>query len=287
MNRVDPTSPLGHKIRPRHHDRLAIVYVRQSTPQQVVSNRESADLQYQLRQRAVTYGWADDRVLVIDDDQGISGSSVENRPGFQRLLAEVSLGHTGIVFGREMSRLARSCKDWHQLLEICGVFQVLLADADGIYDPADFNDRLLLGLKGTMSEAELHILRARLHQGKLNKARRGELFTCVPIGYIRPPGGGIALDPDEQVRSVVSLVFTKYAEFGSLRKTHAYFVANDIQLGSRVYKGPGKGRLVWERPRRSTLYEILLHSFVSHRLSVYVDAALGDDDEPADDAAAD
>jgi DNA invertase Pin-like site-specific DNA recombinase len=261
MNGVDPTSPFGHKIRPRHRDRLAVVYIRQSTPQQVASNRESADLQYQLRQRAVTLGWADDRVLVIDDDQGISGTSVENRPGFQRLLAEVSLGHVGVVFGREMSRLARSCADWHRLLELCALFQVLLADADGVYDPADFNDRLLLGLKGTMSEAELHILRARLHQGKLNKARRGELFTCVPVGYVRVPEGGIALDPDEQVRSVVSLVFAKFAELGSLTKTHAYFVANNIQIGMRVYKGPGKGRLVWQRPRRSSLYEMLHHPF--------------------------
>lgn len=261
MNHADTNSPSGHKIRPRHRDRLAVVYVRQSTPQQVASNRESADLQYQLRRRAVAIGWADDRVLVIDDDQGISGSSVENRPGFLRLLAEVSLGHVGIVFGREMSRLARSCKDWHQLLDLCGVFQVLLADADGIYDPGDFNDRLLLGLKGTMSEAELHILRARLHQGKLNKAKRGELFTCVPVGYVRTAEGGIALDPDEQVRSVVSLVFAKYAELGSLTKVHAYFVANDIQFGLRAYKGPGKGRLVWQRPRRSTLYEMLRHPF--------------------------
>lgn len=261
MNRVDPASPFGHKIRPRHRDRLAVVYIRQSTPQQVASNRESADLQYQLRQRAVTLGWADDRVLVIDDDQGISGTSVENRPGFQRLLAEVSLGHVGVVFGREMNRLARSCADWHRLLELCALFQVLLADADGVYDPADFNDRLLLGLKGTMSEAELHILRARLHQGKLNKARRGELFTCVPVGYVRVPDGGITQDPDEQVRSVVALVFTKFAELGSLTKTHAYLVANNIQFGLRVYKGPGKGRLVWQRPRRSSLYEMLHYPF--------------------------
>lgn len=261
MNRVDPTSPFGHKIRPRQRDRLAVVYIRQSSPHQVACNRESADLQYQLRQRAVTLGWADERVLVIDDDQGISGTSVENRPGFQRLLAEVSLGHVGIVFGREMSRLARSCKDWHQLLELCALFQVLLADADGVYDPADFNDRLLLGLKGTMSEAELHILRARLHQGKLNKARRGELFTCVPIGYVRSPDGGIALDPDEQVRSVVALVFAKYAELGSLTQTHRYLLTNNIQLGLRVYKGPGKGQLVWQRPRRSALYGMLRHPF--------------------------
>jgi DNA invertase Pin-like site-specific DNA recombinase len=256
-----PQSPFAHKIRPRHLDRLAVVYVRQSTPQQVICNRESADLQYQLRRRAVGLGWADDRVLVIDDDQGISGQSVENRPGFQRLLAEVSLGHVGVVFGREMSRLARSCKDWHQLLELCGLFQVLIGDADGVYDPADPNDRMLLGLRGMMSEAELHVLRSRLHQGKLNKARRGELFTCVPIGYVRTPDGGIALDPDEQARSVVTLLFQKFAELGSLTKTHAFFVANGIQLGLRVYKGPGKGRLVWQRPRRSTLYEMLRHPF--------------------------
>lgn len=250
----------AHKIQPRHLDRLAIVYIRQSTPHQVVSNRESTDLQYQLRCRAVALGWAEDRVLVIDDDQGISGQSVENRPGFQRLLAEVSLGHVGIVFGREMSRLARSCKDWHQLLELCGLFQVLIGDADGVYDPIDANDRMLLGLRGMMSEAELHVLRSRLHQGKVNKALRGELFTCVPVGYVRTPEG-IALDPDEQVRSVITLVFYKYAELGSLTKTHAFLVANGIRLGVRIYKGPNKGQLVWQRPRRSTLYEMLRHPF--------------------------
>jgi DNA invertase Pin-like site-specific DNA recombinase len=257
MSRVDPAPPTGHKVRPRHLDRLAVVYVRQSTAQQVACNRESTDLQYQLRQRAVALGWADDRVLVIDEDQGVSGSAVENRPGFQRLLAEVSLGHVGVVFGREVSRLSRSCRDWHQLLELCALFQVLIADADGVYDPTDPSDRLLLGLRGMMSEAELNVLKSRMHQGKLNKARRGELFTCVPIGYVRSADGGIALDPDEQVRAVVSLVFAKYAELGSLTKTHAYLVANNIQLGLRVYKGPGKGRLVWQRPRRSTLYEML------------------------------
>ncbi|MCE9564592.1 MAG: recombinase family protein [Planctomycetes bacterium] len=194
MTHANPTVPFGHKIQPRHRDRLAVVYIRQSTSHQVVSNRESADLQYQLRQRAVALGWVDDRVLVIDDDQGISGTSVENRPGFQRLLAEVSLGHVGIVLGREMSRLSRSCRDWHQLLELCALFQVLIADADGVYDPIEPSDRLLLGLRGMMSEAELHVLKARMHQGKLNKARRGELFTCVPIGYVRSPDGSIARD---------------------------------------------------------------------------------------------
>jgi DNA invertase Pin-like site-specific DNA recombinase len=259
MNAIDPTIPFGHKIRPQQRDRLAIVYIRQSTSHQVVSNRESADLQYQLRQRAVTLGWTEDRVLVIDDDQGVSGTTVENRPGFQRLLAEVSLGHVGIVFGREMSRLSRSCRDWHQLLELCALFQVLIADADGVYDPTEPSDRLLLGLRGMMSEAELHVLKARMHQGKLNKARRGELFTCVPVGYVRSADHGIIKDPDEQVRSVVSLVFVKFAELGSLPKTHAYFVANNIQLGQRVYKGPGKGQLIWQRPRRRALYGMLRH----------------------------
>src|SRR5215217_7335795 len=153
MNPTNPATtpaPFAHKIRPRHLDRLAVVYVRQSTQQQVATNRESADLQYQLRRRAVEYGWAETRVLVIDDDQGMSGQSIEGRLGFQRLLAEVSLGHVGIVFGREMSRLARPNRDWHQPLELRGLFRVLLADADGVYDPRDVNDRLLLGLKGTL-----------------------------------------------------------------------------------------------------------------------------------------
>jgi DNA invertase Pin-like site-specific DNA recombinase len=251
----------AHKISSRHLDRLAVVYIRQSTQHQVVNNRESTELQYQLKRRAVGLGWADERVLVIDDDQGISGQSVENRPGFQRLLAEISLGHLGIVFGREMSRLARSCKDWHHLLELCGLFHVLIGDADGIYDPTDPNDRMLLGLRGMMSEAELHVLRSRLHQGKLNKARRGELFSCVPIGYVRTPTGGIALDPDEQVRAVVAMIFQKYTELGSLPKTHKFLIAHDIRLGMRVYKGPGKGQLLWQRPRRSTIYEMLRHPF--------------------------
>jgi DNA invertase Pin-like site-specific DNA recombinase len=200
-------------------------------------------------------------VLVIDDDQGLSGQSVENRPGFQRLLAEVSLGHVGIVFGREMSRLARSCKEWHQLLELCGLYQDLIGDADGVYDPTDANDRMLRGLRGMMSEAELHVLRSRLHQGKLNKARRGELFSCVPIGDVRSADGGIDLEPDEQVRSIVALVLSKYAELDSVSNTHAFLVANGIRLGLRVYKGAGKGRLEWRRPRRGALHEMLCHPF--------------------------
>jgi DNA invertase Pin-like site-specific DNA recombinase len=258
MNHSDPHT--GPKVRGRHLDRLAIVYVRQSTPHQVAEHRESADLQYQLRRRAVTLGWPDARVLVIDEDQGVSGQAIDNRPGFQRLLAEISLGRVGIVFGREVSRLSRSNKDWHQLLELCAVFSVLIADADGVYDPTDYNDRLLLGLRGMMSEAELHVLRTRLHHGKLNKARRGELFTCVPTGYVRV-ASGIALDPDEQVRDVIRLVFAKFEELGSVPKVNAYFAAHQIQLGVRVYKGPDKGQLRWQPARRRSLYAILRHPF--------------------------
>jgi DNA invertase Pin-like site-specific DNA recombinase len=259
MNRTD-TSTLP-KIRGRHLDRLAIVYVRQSSPQQVADHRESADLQYQLRERAVALGWAEARVLVIDDDQGLSGQAIDNRPGFQRLLAEISLGRVGIIFGREVSRLSRSNKDWHQLLELCALFQVLIGDADGVYDPADYNDRLLLGLRGMMSEAELHVLRTRLYHGKLNKARRGGLFTCVPVGYVRSASGGISLDPDEQVRCVVALVFAKFAELGSVPRLNAYFAANGIRLGVRIYKGSEKGQLRWRPATRVALYRMLRHPF--------------------------
>jgi DNA invertase Pin-like site-specific DNA recombinase len=261
MTGVNATSPTysSPKIRPRHLDRLAVVYVRQSSPHQVAENRESADLQYQLRRRAVEFGWPERRVLVIDDDQGISGQSIEGRVGFQRLLAEISLDHVGMVFGREVSRLSRSNKDWHQLLELCAIFHVLIGDADGVYDPMDPNDRLLLGLRGMMSEAELHVLKSRLHQGKLNKARRGELFTCVPIGFVRTGSGGIAFDPDEQVRSVIDLIFAKFAELGSAPKVRKYLTAHGIRIGVRIYKGPDRGQLIWHEARRRNIYAMLRH----------------------------
>src|SRR5262249_39453012 len=182
-------------------------------------------------------------------------------PGFEGLLAEIWLGHVGIVFGREMSRLARSCKDWHQLLELCGLFQALLADADGVYDPLDPNDRMLLGLRGMMSEAEVHVLRSRLHLGKLNKAPPGGVFNPVPIRYGPPAEGGIALESDEQARSVVQLVFEKVAELGSARKAYSFLIAHDIRLGVRSHRGPDKGALNWRRPRLSTIYDMLRHPF--------------------------
>jgi len=170
------------KIHRHHCERMAMVYIRQSTVQQVERHQESTRLQYALVDRAFQFGWPRESIVVIDDDLGRSGASIEGRLGFQRLVAEVGLGHVGLVLGVEMSRLARSCRDWHQLLEICALFDTLIADADGVYDPSTYNDRLLLGLKGTMSEAELHILKARMLEGRRAKARRG----------LRPGGTGAA-----------------------------------------------------------------------------------------------
>lgn len=249
----------SEKIQSWHWERLAMVYVRQSTAQQVLDHQESTRLQYGLRVRARELGWSEDRVVVIDDDLGKSGASAEGGEGFQRLVSEVSLDHVGIILGIEMSRLARSCKDWHQLLEICALFGTLIADLDGIYDPAQYNDRLLLGLKGTMSEAELHILKQRMYQGKLNKARRGELALPLPIGYFRRPGGEVIFDPDEQVQHVVQLIFRKFEELGTLNAVLRYLVRNNVQLGIRVRSGLGKGELEWHRPNRMTLQNLLKH----------------------------
>jgi DNA invertase Pin-like site-specific DNA recombinase len=195
--------------------------------------------------------------VVIDDDLGRSGASAEVRPGFQRLVAKIGLGRVGLVLGVEMSRLARSCRDWHQLLEICALFDTLLADSDGVLDPAVYNDRLLLGLKGTMSEAELHILKSRMHAGRRAKAARGELGINLPRGYVRRPSGEIALDPDEQVQAIVRLVFALFEQRRTINGVLAYLVAHDIKLPDRRRGGPAKGELVWRRPNRCTLGEML------------------------------
>jgi DNA invertase Pin-like site-specific DNA recombinase len=252
-------TPLSPKLRPWHVDRLAIVYVRQSTPQQVLDHKESTARQYALADRAVALGWSRDRVLTIDDDLGKSGQSIEGRPGFQRLLAEVALDHVGLILGLEMSRLARCCKDWHQLLELCGRYRVLLADADGIYDPTEYSDRLLLGLHGVMNEAELHVLKQRMYQGKLNKARRGELLGTPPIGYLRVPSGEWVIDPDEQVQAVVRLIFDQFDREATLHGLLRYLVHHQIRIPVRVAGGPHKGQLEWRRPNRATLQNLLRH----------------------------
>lgn len=247
------------KIQPCHRERLAVVYIRQSTPQQVLEHRESAALQYALRERAVAWGWSESRIIILDTDLGHSGQSAQGREGFQRLLAEVSLDHVGLVLGIEMSRLARSCRDWHQLLELCALFGVLLADADGLYDPRDYNDRLLLGLKGTLSEAELHLLRQRMNQGRLNKARRGELFNHPPIGYVRDASGLLNLDPDQQVQGVVRMVFESFQRLGTINATLAHLARNHIRLPVRAVGGPEHGQLQWRTPNRQTLRNLLHH----------------------------
>src|SRR6266571_2005430 len=253
---------LGSKVGDRHLERLAVVYVRQPTRQQVLDHGESTRLQYGLVERAVGLGWQASRVLVIDEDLGKSGASAAGRVGFGRLVTEITMGHVGLVLGIEMSRLARSGADWYQLLELCALSGALPADADGIYDPVDYNDRLLLGLKGTMSEAELHLLNQRMLAGKQAKARRGELAIALPTGSVRRPSGEAALDPDEQVQTVVRLVFAKFAEFGTLHAVLRWLVDHDIQLGMRLRAGPDTGELVWRRPNRMTL-QIILHSPVS------------------------
>lgn len=247
------------KIRDQHLARKAIVYIRQSSPQQVAENKESTARQYALADVAVALGWPRDRVEIIDRDQGHSGQSAEGRPGFQYVLAEVGLDHVGILLGLDASRLARSDPDWAPLVRLCGVFRTLLGDFDGLYDPTDFNDRLLLGLKGIMSEAELHFLRARMHEGRLNKARRGELFNHPSIGYVRVPGSGLAFDPDEQARDVVRLLFDQFDRQGSLHGLLRYLVHHNIRLPVRPHFGPNRGQLEWHRPSRETLQNLLHH----------------------------
>ena len=252
-----PRSLLNVKIQSYHQDRLAIVYIRQSTLQQVERHSESTKLQYGLVEKAYGLGWPKDKIIVIDDDLGRSGSNAEGRPGFQRLVSDVGLDRVGLVLGIEMSRLARSCRDWHQLLEICALFRTLIGDADGLYDPTSYNDRLLLGLKGTMSEAELHILKQRMVEGKKAKARRGELGVQLPRGYIKRPSGEIIKDPDEQVQSTLSLVFELFEKFSTINGILAYFVKNKIRMPDRIRTGLDKGELVWRRPNRSSLGNLL------------------------------
>lgn len=248
---------LSEKVKGCHRDRLAVVYVRQSTLRQVEQHQELTRLQYALVERALRLGWARERVEVIDDDLGRSAASAANRPGFQRLVTEVGLGHVGLVLGIEMSRLARSCRDWHQLLEICALFDTLIADADGVYDAGLFNDRLLLGLKGTMSEAELHILKARMLEGRRAKAQRGELHFNLPRGYVRGHAGEIAFDSDEQVQATVRLVFDTFDRRRTINGVLSYLVAHNIQLPCRARSGAAKGELEWHAPNRYTLSEML------------------------------
>ncbi len=245
------------KIRAAHLARDAYLYVRQSTVRQVFENTESTKRQYALRQRAVALGWPIERVHVIDTDLGQSGASAADREGFKRLITEVSLGRAGIVLGLEVSRLARNCMDWHRLLELCALSDALILDEDGLYDPNDFNDRLLLGLKGTMSEAELHFLRARLRGGILNKARRGELALSLPVGFVYDEQGQVRFDPDSRVRETIRLFFGVFRRTGSAYATAKHLREQGLLFPRRLRTGPRKGELVWAELCHSRALELL------------------------------
>ena len=232
------------KVHARHLSRNAYLYVRQSSLRQVVENQESTRRQYALRERAVALGWSPDQLVVVDTDLGQSGASAADREGFQFLVGEVGLGNAGIVMGLEVSRLARNSTDWHRLLEICALGDTLILDEDGVYDPSHFNDRLLLGLKGTMSEAELHVLRARLRGGIINKARRGELRTPLPVGLVYTVDDRVVRDPDARIRETVQHFFATFSRTGSATATARAFREEGLAFPSK--KRPHSAEVYWK-----------------------------------------
>jgi DNA invertase Pin-like site-specific DNA recombinase len=243
----------SNKITNEHLKKVALVYVRQSTQSQLTKNIQSLELQYGLKEKANTYGWGNTMIEVIDSDLGISGSSKDNREGFKEVLVKVSSGSVGIVFAYDATRLSRNCGDWYSLLDICGYKGTLIGDSDGIYDPFDVNDRLLLGLKGQLAEFELKTIRSRMHAGKMNKARKGELYLDFPSGYVKSPLGKIELDPNEDIRMNIKLVFDVFKKHKSLAKTLKYFVDNKIEVAR---KQPN-GHIEWKAATSSSLLRIL------------------------------
>jgi DNA invertase Pin-like site-specific DNA recombinase len=245
------------KIQRLHHERVAYVYVRQSTPWQVMENRESTERQYHLRERAVQLGWAPSHVEVIDEDQGRSGSTATHRSGFQRLVTEVGLGKVGIVLMLEASRLARNNSDWYRLIEICGLTSTLIGDESAVYSPREPNDRLLLGVKGTLSEAELFTLRTRLYEGRWNKARKGHLQFPLPTGYVHSAAGDWELDPDAQVRERLTCLFDSFRRHGIARSVVRDLKQQGLDLPTRMMTRDGYGSLIWKTPSLSAVVRIL------------------------------
>jgi DNA invertase Pin-like site-specific DNA recombinase len=245
------------KVSAGHLKRNAYLYVRQSTIRQVFENTESTKRQYALRQEAAALGWQTEQIIVIDSDLGQSGASAVDREGFQQLVAEVGMGKAGIVLGLEVSRLARNSTDWHRLLEICALTDTLILDEDGVYDPAHFNDRLLLGLKGTMSEAELHVIKARLQGGILNKARRGELQCSLPVGLVYNAVNQPVIDPDKQVQESIRFFFETFQRTGSATATIKAFGKQGLLFPRRLKKGPRKGDLLWAELTHSRALQVL------------------------------
>ena len=244
-------------IQPHHLARQAIVYVRQSTAKQLTQNQESTRRQYQLTETALQLGWSQSCIQIIDADLGLSGTSSTQRTGFQRLVATISLGEVGIILVTEVSRLSRLNSDWHRVIELCAVFETLIADEDGLYDPRDPNDRLLLGLKGTLFSAELHILRARMRGGLLNKARRGALALRLPVGYRRRVDGSVVQDPDQQVRTTIQTLFEQFALLKTGRAVLRYFCQHQLQMPRYIQTGSDAGRLFWVRPTYQMIQHVL------------------------------
>lgn len=245
------------KVTSQHLERDAYLYIRQSTPRQVLENTESTQRQYALRDRAVALGWPLEHVHILDCDLGKSGAQSAGRDGFQKLVGEVALGKAGLVMGLEVSRLARNSADWHRLIELCSLAGALILDEDGIYDPANFNDRLLLGLKGTLSEAELHFLKARMRGGMINKARRGELEMRPPVGLIYRDDGALILDPDAEVQAAMRLVFETFDRTGSAMQTVKLFHEQELRFPRRIRSGLNKGELHWVRAAPSRILQVL------------------------------
>src|ERR1700723_2608837 len=243
------------KVRPSHTRRSAFVYIRQSSPSQVENNRESTARQYALVEKACELGWAKEQVIVIDEDLGLSGSGSAKRSGFARMTAEVALGHVGIVVGLEVSRLARNNADWYRLLDLCGLTDTLIGDGDGIYHPALFNDRLLLGLRGAMSEAELDGLRARLNGGIRNKAARGELRRGLPVGFVwGEEDGEVRLHPDAAVTSAIRTIFARFAELGSVRRVWLWLRSEGLTFPMQTHYGAA---IQWIDPIYTAIYHVL------------------------------
>jgi DNA invertase Pin-like site-specific DNA recombinase len=251
MNALTP------KVEPRHLRLRAIVYVRQSTPRQVQANQESTRRQYQLAERARQMGWAVPQIEVVDEDLGLSGASSQARTGFQRLVAAIGLGEVGIVLVTEVSRLSRRNSDWHRVIELCAVFRTLIADEDGVYCAHDPNDRLLLGVKGTLFAAELHILRARMRGNLLNKARRGELALRLPVGYRRLGDGTVVLDPDDAVRDTLARIFERFAVLRNGRAVQRHLAEHDLRMPRLVQQGAEAGRIAWVRPTYQMVQQAL------------------------------
>src|SRR5215470_4444432 len=248
---------MNPKIQEHHQRKPAYIYLRQSTPGQVLHHRESTERQYALREKARELGWSESLIRTLDQDLGKTGTEMTRRQDFRILVADVSMGQVGAVFALEVSRLARSNLDWHRLLELCAITDTLVIDEDGCYNPADFNDGLLLGLKGTMAQAELHFLRARLQGGKLNKAKKGELRFPLPVGFCYDDQGRIIVDADEEVRGAVALVFRLFRETGSAYAVVHQFAQRGLRFPKRAYGGAWNGRILWGRLAHGRVLSIL------------------------------